>query len=97
LTSDADGPPGDIFGVIVDGNRIQLSDPGGANGQGGSRQFNAASSFGFFLNCTDCTGGTATTVVSDFVGVVPESSTVALMLAGIPALLLLHRVRKRRR
>ena len=29
-TADGAGPAGDIFGLLVDGTRIQLSDPGGA-------------------------------------------------------------------
>jgi len=85
LTSDGDGPPGDVFGVIVDGTRIAISDQGGANPQAGTRTFAALSSFGFFLNCTDCIGGSASTVVSDFVVTtpIPEPSTYALMLAGV--------------
>lgn len=86
LTSDGDGPPGDVFGVIVDGTRIAISDQGGANQQGGTSTFAAMSSFGFFMNCTDCIGGSASTTVSDFAVVttpIPEPSTYALMLAGV--------------
>lgn len=88
LTSDLDGPAGDIFGVLVDGVRNQLSDPGGAINQSGARTFAANSSFGFFVNCTDCTGGTATATVSSFnvAAAVPEPETYALMLAGLGAL-----------
>jgi hypothetical protein len=83
LTADADGPPGDIFGVLVDGNRIALSDPGGAPGQLGSSSFSVNNSFGWFMNCTDCTGGTATVAVSN-VKLVPEPATWALLLlAGV--------------
>ncbi len=87
-TADDAGPAGDIFGLLVDGTRIQLSDPGGAVSQSGDRTFSASSSFGWFVNCTDCTGGAATAVVSRFAAVqaVPEPETAALMLAGLAAL-----------
>jgi hypothetical protein len=85
LTSDAAGPGGDLFGVIVDSNRIQLSDPGGANAQSGTRTFSAVSSFGWFINCSDCIGGSATSTISQFsfASAVPEPDTYALMMAGI--------------
>src|SRR5689334_3213381 len=87
-TADDAGPAGDIFGLLVDGSRVQLSDPGGAVSQSGDRTFTASSSFGWFLNCTDCTGGAATTIVSSFAAVqaVPEPETAALMLAGLAVL-----------
>jgi hypothetical protein len=87
-TADGAGPAGDIFGLLVDGTRIQLSDPGGAISQGGDRTFTAASSFGWFLNCTDCTGGAATAIVSSFAAVqaVPEPESYALMAAGLAVL-----------
>jgi hypothetical protein len=89
LTGDDAGPAGDIFGVIVDNNRIQLSDPGGAIAQSGTKTFSASTSFGWFMNCSDCTGGSATAMVTNFsaqVAAVPEPSTYALMLAGLAAL-----------
>src|SRR5437764_754447 len=84
LSSDLAGPGGDLFGVIVDSTRIQLSDPGGANAQSGTRTFAANSSFGWFINCTDCIGGSATSTISQFTfaAAVPEPETYALMLAG---------------
>ena len=87
-TADGAGPAGDIFGLLVDGTRIQLSDPGGAISQGGDRTFTAASSFGWFLNCTDCTGGAATAIVSSFAAVqaVPEPESYALLAAGLAVL-----------
>lgn len=97
LTSDISGPAGDAFGVVVDSMRIQLSDPGGANAQGGSRSFDATSSFGWFMNCTDCITGSATTTVSNLVVTppIPEPSTYALMMAG--ALGLMARLRRKSR
>jgi hypothetical protein len=88
LTSDDAGPGGDLFGVIVDSTRIQLSDPGGANAQSGTRTFAAGSSFGWFINCTDCIGGSATSTISQFAfaAAVPEPESYALMVAGVVAL-----------
>jgi len=88
LTADADGPAGDIFGVLVNGVRTSLSDPGGSISQSGDRTFTASSSFGWFLNCTDCTGGTATAMITNFTvaQAIPEPSTYALMAAGLAAL-----------
>ena len=84
LTSDQAGAGGDLFGVIVDGTRIQVSDPGGANSQSGTRTFSASSSFGWFINCSDCIGGSATATISQFAfaAAVPEPETYALMLVG---------------
>jgi hypothetical protein len=98
LTSDAAGPGGDIFGVVVDSTRIAVSDPGGATAQSGTRSFQASSSFGWFMNCTDCIGGSATSTISQFnftAAVIPEPETYLLMIAG--ALGLAARLRARRR
>ena len=88
LTADADGPAGDIFGVVVNGVRTSLSDPGGSISQSGDRTFTASSSFGWFLNCSDCTGGAATAMITNFTVAqpIPELSTYALMAAGLAAL-----------
>jgi len=84
LSSDDAGPGGDPFGVIVDSTRIQLSDPGGASAQSGTSTFAAASSFGWFINCSDCIGGSATATISQFgfAAAIPEPGTYALIIAG---------------
>ncbi len=79
-TADGAGPAGDMFGVLVDGVAITLSDLGGAVNQSGSRQYTASGSFGWFLNCTDCVGGSATATITALA--VPEPAAWALMLAG---------------
>jgi hypothetical protein len=99
LTSDTAGPGGDPFGVIVDSTRIQLSDPGGANSQTGTRTFAANSSFGWFVNCSDCIGGSATSTISQFTfaAAVPEPETYALIVAGVLALVVRLKSPTRRR
>jgi len=89
-THDADGPAGDIFGYLTDGVRHQLSDPGGPVNQSGNSIVNATTSFGWFLNCTDCTGGSATATITRFTagaanggGTVPEPATLALLGIGV--------------
>jgi hypothetical protein len=99
LTSDDAGPGGDLFGVIVDSTRIALSDPFGADAQSGTRTFAAASSFGWFINCTDCVGGSATSTISQFTfaAAVPEPESYALMVAGVLALAARLKASARRR
>lgn len=80
-TIDFDGVMGDLFGVLVDGQRFILSDPGGGLDQSGRMSYTAMSSFGFFINCTDCIEGPATVRITDF-SFVPEPSSTALLLAG---------------
>lgn len=84
-TSDGAGPGGDIFGVLVDSVRTALSDPGGAIGQSGNASFTVASSFGWFVNCTDCIGGSASATVTSFAfaQAIPEPSTYVLMAGGL--------------
>lgn len=86
-TADLDGPPGDIFGLIVDGVRIALSDPGGPVSQSGNVTIHAVSSIGWFVNCTDCIGGAATAAISNFAALtVPEPGTLSLLVLGLVGL-----------
>jgi|KBSMisStaDraftv2_1062788.scaffolds.fasta_scaffold189680_1 PEP-CTERM motif len=89
-TFDVDGPGGDLFGVFNDGLRTVLSDPGGPISQSGNFTLHPTSSFGFFVNCTDCLGGSATATITNFVAqtsaAVPEPTSIALLglaLAGL--------------
>lgn len=84
-TFDNGGPGGDIFGVLIDGTRIAISDPGGPVAQpGGHLSFNASTSFGFFINCTDCIEGGAAASITNF-----ESTNVAIPEPGSAGLALL--------
>jgi hypothetical protein len=83
-TVDTAGPGFDIFGVLVDGVSIQLSDPGGPIDQSGDATFNATTSFGFFVNCTDCTEGAATVTITQFAA--PEPASLALLGVGLALL-----------
>ena len=72
---------GDVFGVLVDGvAALVYGDPGGPVTQSGSATFAANSSFGWTINCTDCTGGGATVALTNLN--VPEPTTWALLAAA---------------
>ena len=84
-TADSGGPAGDIFGMLINGNRIQLSDPGGPISQSGNVTANALTSIGWFVNCTDCIEGAATATITNFVAV-PEPASLALLGLGLASL-----------
>jgi hypothetical protein len=63
-TTDSAGSGADIFGMIVDGKVVPISDPGGPQTQSGHIDVVAQNSLQLFVNCTDCTNGAATTNVT---------------------------------
>jgi hypothetical protein len=65
-TKDSSGPAADLFGMIVDGKVVNLSDQGGAVSQSGHVEVKPGETLSFFVNCTDCTGGAATATVTNF-------------------------------
>jgi PEP-CTERM motif len=85
-TADSGGPPGDIFGMLINGTRVQLSDPGGPVSQSGNVIAHAVTSFGWFVNCTDCIEGAATATITNFQAqTAPEPATLALIGLGLAA------------
>jgi PEP-CTERM motif-containing protein len=79
------GPQFDQFGLLIDGIKTDLSDPGGAANQAGDRTFSAANSFGWYINCGDCVGGPAIAVLSNFLAV-PEPGSLVLLGLGLAGL-----------
>ena len=65
-TADSSGPSADMFGMVVDGKVVALSDPGGDPKQSGRATVTVAGSLSFFVNCTDCTDGAAQAAVANF-------------------------------
>lgn len=85
-TTDGGGPAYDLLGVLVDGVLMDLTDPGGDYPtQSGSRSYSVQHSFGWVLNCTDCTGGNATATISNL-SFVPEPGSLALVAGALAAL-----------
>lgn len=68
----------DLFLVLKGGTAIKLSDDAGASSQSGDYSFSvtAGQVFGFRLDCTDCTSGAATVVISSFSAPPPRETTV---------------------
>jgi hypothetical protein len=86
-TSDI-SPQYDSFGMLVDGTRVELVANGGDLVQSGSALAHASSSFGWYINCSDCTGGAASATISHVTAVsaVPEPESIALLGIGVIAL-----------
>jgi hypothetical protein len=78
--STADDPTFDPFGVLVNGQRTPLANTDGASGD---MIIGPGASFGFFINCTDCTSGAATAGITDFR--VPEPGSLALLGVAMAA------------
>jgi hypothetical protein len=85
VTSDSAGPL-DQFGARLNTTDTNLSDPGsGSSIQDRDETLSATSSFGWFINCFDCAGGSATVTISNFraIAAVPEPSSLALLGLGM--------------
>jgi hypothetical protein len=78
-------PQYDAFGMLVDGARIELVANGGDTTQSGDVTVHANSTFGWYINCTDCTLGGARATLSN-VSAVPEPASAALFALGVAGL-----------
>lgn len=89
VSSDSAGPQLDQFGARAGSVITNLSNPGIPDAiQDGDRIFSTTSSFGWFINCGDCIGGSATVTISNFraIAAVPEPASLALLGLGLAAL-----------
>ena len=87
------GPGFDQFGLLLNGIHTVLSDLGGPLHQSGDVFIKANTQFGWYVNCTDCTGGAAIVNITQFTAAAPEPGSLLLFglgLAGLAALRL-HR------
>ena len=85
----ADVPGFDPFGMLVDGSHINLATVSGASGD---VVVAPKSTFGWFINCTDCTSGAATAIITGFVAA-PEPASLVLLGLGLIVLAFLVRSR----
>jgi hypothetical protein len=76
--STVDEPTFDPFGMLVNGAHVQLAS---VNGTSGDVSLPATASFGWYINCTDCTSGAATAVITAFQ--VAEPASLALLALGL--------------
>ena len=84
----ADDPGFDPFGMLVDGNHVLLAT---TNGLAGDVVVSAKSTFGWFINCTDCTSGAATATITAF-SAAPEPASLVLLALGLAALAIRRKV-----
>jgi hypothetical protein len=81
----------DQFGILVNGSHIVLSDLGGPLHQSGDVSIVGNTQFGWYINCTDCTGGPATVAITQFTGAAPEPGSLMLFGLGLVALAAVRR------
>ena len=82
----------DQFGLLLNGIHTVLSDLGGPLHQSGNIFIAANTQFGWYINCTDCTGGAATVNITQFTAA-PEPASLILFGLGLAALAALRRRR----
>ena len=89
-TSDI-GPGFDQFGLLLNGVHTVLSDLGGPLHQSGDVFIKANTQFGWYVNCTDCTGGAAIVNITQFTAA-PEPASLMLLGLGLAALAAIRRL-----
>ena len=98
-TADAFGASGDPFGYLVNAAFFQLTADFGPDTQSGDVTVALAPSdtFGFFVDCLDCTLGSSSTTISQFAaaGATATAPEPASLLLFAVALAALHGARKR--
>jgi hypothetical protein len=82
----------DQFGLLLNGAHSVLSDLGGPLHQSGDIFIKASTQFGWYLNCTDCTGGAASVNITQFTAA-PEPASLMLFGLGLATLAVLRRRR----